>query len=134
MLGKKPTHLWRYPEGSGKLFLETWLEVGTLSLTAKTLYARGTKNRTGGVPHVGSIRQVVNRWIVNNMSEAREMLLANDYDRLSDDKEWAAFTIPRANACLKESVMFRWLLKHGFLEYARELKYIPEDYGKDRTI
>lgn len=134
MLGKSKSRYRVYPEGAGKLFLETWLEVGTLALTCKVLYEKGIKSRKGEAPHYGSVRQLVNKWMCDNMPEARAILLANGYDRLSDDLEWAAFLIPRAYASMRESVFFRWLLKNNFLRYARQLKLVPENYGKDRTI
>lgn len=118
----------------GRECLKIWLEVGTLKLTCKVLYDRGVRNRKGEMPSVYSIIGTINYWMAKNHDEARKMLIEAGYDNLRDDKEWADFIIRRGVQHLKEKQLFRWLEKHNLLEYGRELKLIPADYGKNRTI
>ena len=70
-----------------RMAFEAWVQAGTLEKASKLLESKNLYNpNTGLAFHPGSIRQASNRFILNNVAEAREVF--KQQGSIMNEKQW----------------------------------------------
>jgi len=70
-----------------RMAFEAWVQAGTLEKASKLLAGKGSYNvNTGQDWHPGSIRQASNRFILNNVAEAREVF--KQQGSMMNENQW----------------------------------------------
>jgi len=97
-----------------RLAFYTWIETGTLEKASLKLYDEGVYNKNYGIPyHIASIKNAANKFIVENVAEARQVYLQQG-SKMSD-KQWEIKIIRFACRAYSKNRFIEWAKKNPFV-------------------
>ena len=91
-----------------RMAFEAWTQTGTLEKATKLLANKGIYNtRTGEDFHPGSIKQASNRFILNNVAEARQVY--RDQGSMLNEKQFEVKLILAACKVFSRKNFIKWV-------------------------
>jgi hypothetical protein len=106
-----------------------WLELNTQRKVSQHLARKGIINTATGNPyHPQSVYQACIRYILEHMSEARQMIIDSGREFAEDDERWLDYTVRKAYSCYSMSwrKFVEWMHRNNLK--LRDYKYLYEDF------
>ena len=86
----------------------SWVESGSLDKASKLLASKGSYNKNSGADwHPSSIKQAANRFILHNVSEARQVY--KDQGSMMNEKQWESKLILAACRVFSRKNFISWV-------------------------
>jgi hypothetical protein len=102
-----------------RIAFEAWVQTGSLDKASKFLESHGLYNpNTGLAFHPGSVRQAANRFILNNVKEAREVY--NKLGSIMNEDQWNVRLLLAACKVFSRKNFILWVRQNPWsLKYPR---------------